>query len=92
MVSQIQDIEEYYHVDDDDDLYAIFYAPDYYTTDEQLVLIAVLMLLEQRFRLMQSMSPSRVLDELEEARDRLCATACIVAELGKASLKRGKYF
>jgi len=66
MVSQIQDIDEYYHVDDDDDLYAIFYAPDYYTTDEQLVLIAVLMLLEQRFRLMQSMSPSRVLDELEE--------------------------
>lgn len=72
MVSQIQEIDEYYHSDDeDDDIYSMFYAPDYYTTDEQLVLIAVLMLLEQRFRVMQSMSPSRMLEEVDEIMDSL---------------------
>lgn len=65
MVARIQEIDEYYHDDEDDDVYSMFYAPEYYTTDEQLVLIAVLMLLEQRFRLMQSMSPNRILEEID---------------------------
>lgn len=66
MVARIQEIDEYYHEDDEDDVYSIFYAPDYYETEEQLVLIAVLMLLEQRFRLMRSMSPNRILEEIED--------------------------
>ena len=65
MVKQIQEIEEYYESDDEDDPLAIFVAPTYYTVDEQLVLIACLMLLEQRYRLLQSMSPSEVVEEID---------------------------
>ena len=66
MVKQIQDVDEFYEpYDDDDDPLAIFSAPTYYTTDEQLVLIACLMILEQRYRLLQSMSPSDVVEEIE---------------------------
>ena len=66
MAKQIQYNDEFYEpYDDEDDPIAIFSAPTYYTTDEQLVLIACLMLLEQRYRLMQSMSPSEVVDEIE---------------------------
>lgn len=66
MVRQIQKIDEYYDpYSDDDDPLGIFFAPDYYTSDEQLVLIACLMLLEQRYKLMQSMTPQKVLDEID---------------------------
>lgn len=66
MVAQIQISSEYYDpYEDDDDPLAVFVAPDYFETDEQLVLIACLMILEQRYRLMQSMTPSQVLDEVD---------------------------
>lgn len=72
MVRQIQTSNEYYDpYEDDDDPLAIFVAPDYFETDEQLVLIACLMILEQRYRLMQSMTPSQVLDEIENIMDSL---------------------
>ena len=63
MVSQIQLTDEFYHVDDDP--FDIFDAPDYFTSDEQLVLIAVLLLLEQRYRLLSGMSSSRILSEID---------------------------
>ena len=67
MVKQIQTTDEYYEpYEDDDDPLAIFSAPTYYETDEQLVLIACLMLLEQRYRLMQSMTPQQIVDEIED--------------------------
>lgn len=65
MVKQIQYNDEFYEPYDDDDPIAIFSAPTYYETDEQLVLIACLMVLESRYRLMQSMSPSEVVEEVE---------------------------
>lgn len=67
MVKRIQQIDEYYELsdEDEDDPYALFVAPTYYETDEQLVLIACLMILEQRFRLMQSMTPEQILGELD---------------------------
>ena len=72
MVKQIQTTDEYYDLyDNDEDLLEVFSAPNYYDTDEQLVLIAVLMLLEQRYRLLQSMSPSQVVDEVESIMDSL---------------------
>ena len=72
MVKQIQEIEEYYQSDeDDDDPLAIFTAPTYYDVDEQLVLVACLMLVEQRYRLLQSMTPSEVMDEVENVMDSL---------------------
>lgn len=67
MVKQMQDTDEFYEpYDDDDDPLSVFSAPTYYETDEQLVLIACLMILEQRYRLLQSMSPSDVVEEVEE--------------------------
>ena len=67
MVKQIQTIDEYYdYYEDDDDPLMMFSAPTYYDSDEQLVLIACLMLLEQRYRLMQSMTPQRILDEIDD--------------------------
>lgn len=72
MVKQIQTSDEFYEpYEDDDDPLMVFSAPDYYETDEQLVLIACLMLLEQRYRLLQSMTPSQVVDEIEEIMDSL---------------------
>lgn len=72
MVKQIQLTDEYYEpYEDDDDPLAIFTAPTYFETDEQLVLIACLMVLEQRYRLIQSMTPSQVVDEVEEIMDSL---------------------
>jgi len=66
MVKQIQTTDEFYEpYDDDDDPLSVFSAPTYYETDEQLVLIACLMILEQRYRLLQSMSPSDVVEEIE---------------------------
>ena len=67
MVKQIQTIEEYYDpYEDDDDPLLIFSPPSHYESDEQLALIACLMLLEQRYRMMQSMTPQRVLDEIDD--------------------------
>lgn len=67
MVKEIQFTDEYYDpYEDDDDPLAIFSAPTYYETDEQLVLIAFLMLLEQRYRLLQSMTPQDIVDEIED--------------------------
>lgn len=67
MVKEIQEIDEYYDLyDDDDDPLLIFTAPSYYESDEQLAIIACLMILEQRYRLMQSMTPQRVLDEIDD--------------------------
>ncbi len=72
MVKQIQLTDEYYEpYEDDDDPLVIFSAPSYFETDEQLVLIACLMLLEQRYRLLQSMTPQQVVDEIEEIMDSL---------------------
>ena len=72
MVKQIQEIEEYYHPDeDDDDPYALFSAPTHYEIDEQLVIVACLMLLEQRYRVMQSMTPQEIVDEIEDIIDSL---------------------
>lgn len=72
MVKQIQTSDEFYEpYEDDDDPLMVFSAPSYYDTDEQLVLIACLMLLEQRYRLIQSMTPSQVVDEIEEIMDSL---------------------
>ena len=72
MVKEIQYNDEFYEpYDDDDDPLAIFNAPSQFDTDEQLVLIACLMLLEQRYRLMQSMTPSQVVDEVEGIMDSL---------------------
>lgn len=73
MVKQIQLNDEFYESSDDDDPLAIFTAPSQFDTDEQLVLIAVLMLLEQRYRLLQSMTPSDMVDEIEEIMDSLFA-------------------
>ena len=71
MVKQIQVNDEFYESSDDDDPLEVFSAPSYFETDEQLVLIACLMILEQRYRLLQSMNPSQVVDELEEIMDSL---------------------
>lgn len=71
MVKLIQENDEFYESSDDDDPLNVFSAPSYFDTDEQLVLIACLMILEQRYRLLQSMSPSQVVDELEEIMDSL---------------------
>lgn len=68
MVKQLQTIEEYY---DDDEEYALFIPPDYYDYDERLVLIACLMLLEQRYRLLLSMTPNEISDEVEGIMDSL---------------------
>ena len=70
MVAQIQKIEEYYRSDEDDDEH-LFYAPTYFEIDEQLVIVACLMLLEQRYRVLKSMTPQRIVDEVEEIIDAL---------------------
>ena len=68
MVAQIQKIEEYYQSDEDDDD-DIFYAPTRFEVDEQLVIVACLMLLEQRYRVLKSMTPQRIVDEIDEMVD-----------------------
>lgn len=70
MVARIQEIDEYYHNEDDDDS-DLFYAPTYFEIDEQLVIVACLMLLEQRYRVLKSMSPQRVVEEVEDIIDSL---------------------
>ena len=70
MVAQIQKIEEYYQLDEDEDEH-LFYAPTRFEIDEQLVIVACLMLLEQRYRVLKSMTPQRIVDEVEEIIDAL---------------------
>lgn len=67
-MKQIQTVDEYYEPfdDDEDDPLTVFSAPTYFETDEQLVLIAFLMLLEQRYRLMQSMTLQEIVDEVDD--------------------------
>ena len=64
MVSQIQLTNEFYS--NDTSPFDIFDAPDYYTYDEQLVLLAVLLLLNQRYRLLMNMSSNRMLEQIED--------------------------
>lgn len=70
MVAQIQKIEEYYQLDEEEDEH-LFYAPTRFEIDEQLVIVACLMLLEQRYRVLKSMTPQRIVDEVEEIIDSL---------------------
>ena len=66
MVKRIQLTDEFYEgYDEDDDPYFMFFAPSYYDVDEQLVIVACLMLLEQRYRVLQSMSPQEIVEEIE---------------------------
>jgi len=71
MVAEIQYIEEYYDSSEDEDDDELFYAPTRFEVDEQLVIVACLMLLEQRYRVLKSMSPERVQDEVEAMIDSL---------------------
>lgn len=71
MVAQIQEFEEYYDLSEDEDDDELFYAPTRFDIDEQLVIVACLMLLEQRYRVLKSMSPERVQDEVEAMIDSL---------------------
>lgn len=70
MVAEIQEIDEYYHSDeeDDDDL---FLAPTYYEVDEQIVIVACLLILQQRYLVMKSMTPQRIVDEVDDIIDSL---------------------
>lgn len=71
MVKQIQYNDEFYEPSEDDDPLDVFSAPTQFDTDEQLVLIACLLLLQQRYVLLQSMTPSQVVDEIEDIMDSL---------------------
>ena len=71
MVAQVQEFEEYYDLSEDEDDDELFYAPTRFDIDEQLVIVACLMLLEQRYRVLKSMSPERVQDEVEAMIDSL---------------------
>ena len=70
MVKQVQKQSEYY-IYEEDDPYFYPLDTDSYDSDESLVLIAVLMLLEQRYRLFQSMTLDRVLVEVDGVVDSL---------------------
>ena len=70
MVKQVQLIDEYYQDDDEDDS-DLFYAPSYYETDEQLVIVACLILLRQKYLELKSMTPSEVVDEVDNIVDSL---------------------
>ena len=65
MVKKFQKTEEFYIYEEDD---PYFYPPDddVYDSDEKLVLIACLILLEQRYKLFQSMTLEQVLDEVDD--------------------------
>jgi len=89
MVAQVQLIEEYYHSDDEDD--DIFLAPTYFDVDEQIVIVACLMLLEQRYRVLKSMTPQRIVDEIEDIIDALNVELSSTA-LDKVDLAVYDYF
>ena len=71
MVKQIEEFEDYYNLDEDDDDEFLFYAPTRFDVDEQLVIVACLMLLESRYRVLKSMTPQRIVDEIDEMIDSL---------------------
>ena len=71
MVKRIQEIEDYYSLDEDDDDEFLFYAPTRFDVDEQLVIVACLMLLEQRYRVLKSMTLQRIVDEIDDMIDSL---------------------
>lgn len=70
MVSLIQKLEDYYQFEDDDDS-DLFYAPTRFEIDEQLVIVACLMLLEQRYRVLKSMTSQQIVDEIDDIVDAL---------------------
>lgn len=71
MVKRVQEIEDYYSLDEDDDDEFLFYAPTRFDVDEQLVIVACLMLLEQRYRVLKSMTLQRIVDEIDDMIDSL---------------------
>lgn len=71
MVKQIEEIEDYYNLDEDDDDQFLFYAPTHFETDEQLVIVACLIILERNYRVLKSMTPQQVVDEVEDIVDAL---------------------
>ena len=71
MVKRIQELEDYYNLDEDDDDENLFYAPTRFEVDEQLVIVACLMLLEQRYRVLKSMTLQRIVDEIDDMIDSL---------------------
>lgn len=79
MVKQIQTIEEYYDSVDDEDDDELFYAPTYFEFDEQLVILSCLMLLEKVYRELQSMTPQRIVDEIEDIVDSLNVDLSVTA-------------
>lgn len=66
MVKRVQEFEDFYNLDEDEDDEYLFYAPTRFDIDEQLVIVACLMLLEQQYRTMKSMTPSRIVDEIDD--------------------------
>ena len=71
MVKRVEEIEDYYSLDEDDDDEFLFYAPTRFEVDEQLVIVACLMLLEQRYRVLKSMTLQRIVDEIDDMIDSL---------------------
>ena len=71
MVKRFDELTDYYNLDEDDDDSDIFYAPTRFEVDEQLVIVSCLMLLEQRYRVLKSMTPSRMVDEVDDIIDAL---------------------
>ena len=72
MVKRVQEFEDFYNLDEDEDDEYLFYAPTTrFDIDEQLVIVACLMLLEQRYRVLKSMSPQRIVEEVEDIIDSL---------------------
>lgn len=72
MVKEVQLVDEYYEYDEDeDDKFTLFVPPVYYEYDERLCLIACLLLLEQRYRLLLSMTPQEIADEIKDIMDSL---------------------
>ena len=71
MVKQIEEFEDYYNLDEDDDDSDLFLSPTYFQIDEQIVIVACLLLLQQRYLVMKSMTPQRIVDEVDEIIDSL---------------------
>jgi len=69
MVKQFDEIIDYYNLDEDEDDDDLFYAPTRFEIDEQLVIVACLMIVEQRYRVLKSMTPQRMVDEVEDIID-----------------------
>lgn len=90
MVKQIQFIEEYYNTDDDNDD-DLFLAPTYFTVDEQIVIVACLLLLQQRYLVIKSMTPQRIVDEIEDIIDSLNVELSSTA-LAKVDSTVSKFF